>query len=798
MEAGRDAAWCVRRAPWQARALAVLEQLRDGRVVFLLQQQVAMRHRQVAGRHAVRHRALPGRAAIAVRRPGRLDAAVAQAQRHRRVGAAGQVAAMAGVERRRLQQGHGGARRGQRLGLGRLPAAGQARLPVTGGQLRPGACVEIIDAARLRPRQHVQHAGEGTHEAEKLAPRVLPAYPARQHLHQPVASQQHLHHRLRAAVGRAHLQQAAAGQGAEALPAVFQGQARHQSAHAVGNDAQGQSALLGVAHGVVEHGQEGAAGMPQREAPVIGEGPHFLALREIAGKRFIARFDPAGADDVRLAHGQAFDASFDQVHGVEPDAVAAHLQVAAHDVGQQQHDGRVRAPFRHFAAARQRAVLDAGQGLVGALVARERLHGGLAGRRALEVVQVVRVRPAQQQLPHRRAARGAAGHRGAIDHQVALSAVQLVVEAVAQPAQQAIAAARAGQHVQRAGHAHVGRVEQRHQGRVGHHRFQARQDARVAALLHHGQQEGHGAIGNAAVVQQVEHHAGPAVEAARHQGGAARRAGHAHEAGDADGARLQFQAQLAQARRIRVVAAASAQPRLRREVVDIVAVERFAAHGVFAQSLQAVAGQVDGAAAVDALRPRQQFAHQAAARMTEQVQHGAVRQLAHEGQRVLDGAVAEAAVLIAVDAVAVLRHQLRRQAIAPQAGKAALGRRRRAVQQQQHRFRPGGQAGDGRHAANLDAAAVQAQALFQLAILEGARRRQRRHGGGAAAVHAHGPQHPGAQAVAAGAGRLARPLRTQGQPHFDAGGRAVARQRGRPQIAWQVQAARQQRTAVAQ
>ncbi|OEZ90664.1 hypothetical protein JAB9_51610 [Janthinobacterium sp. HH107] len=408
------------------------------------------------------------------------------------------------------------------------------------------------------------------------------------------------------------------------------------------------------------------------------------------------------------------------------------------------------------------------------------------------------MRPAQQQLPHGCAARGAAGHRGAIDHQVVLPAVQLVVEAVAQPAQQAVAAARAGQHVQRTGHAHVGCVEQRHQGRVGHHRFQSRQDARVAALLHHGQQEGHGAVGNAAVQQQVEHHAGPAVQAARHQGGAARRASHAHETGDADGACFQFHAQFAQAPRIRVVAAASAQPRLRCEVFDIMAVERFAAHRVFAQPLQAVAGQVDGAAAVDALRPGQQFAHQAAARMGQQVQHGAVRQLAHEGQRVLDGTVAEAAVLIAVDAVAVLRRQLRRQAVAPQAGKAALGRRGRAVQQQQHRFRPGGQAGDGRHAARLDAAAVQAQPLFQLAVLEGAGRRQRRHGGGAAAVHAHGPQHPGAQAVAAGAGRRARRLRAQGQPHFDAGGRAVARQRGRPQVAWQVQAACQQRTAVAQ
>jgi len=46
--------------------------------------------------------------------------------------------------------------------------------------------------------------------------------------------------------------------------------------------------------------------------------------------------------------------------------------------------------------------------------------------------------------------------------------------------------------------------------------------------------------------------------------------------------------------------------------------------------------------------------------------------------------------------------------------------------------------------------------------------------------------------------RLARRLRAQGQPHLDAGGRAVACRRGRPQVAWQVQAARQQRTAVAQ
>ncbi|MNM02024.1 hypothetical protein D3C81_119670 [compost metagenome] len=228
------------------------------------------------------------------------------------------------------------------------------------------------------------------------------------------------------------------------------------------------------------------------------------------------------------------------------------------------------------------------------------------------------------------------------------------------------------------------------------------------------------------------------------------------------------------------------------------AVERFAAHRVFAQAFEAVARQVDGATAVDPLRARQQFAHQPAARMGQQVQHGAMRQLAHQGQRVVDGTFAEAAVFVAIDAVAVLRRQARRQAIAPQAAKAARGRRRRAVQQQQHRFRPWGQAGHLRHGTLFDAAAVQAQTLLQLAVLEGAGRRQRRHGAGAATVHAQGPEHPGAQAVAAGTRGRAHALRPQGQSHFDGGRRAIAGGRGRPQVARQVERAGQQRAAVRQ
>jgi len=561
-EAGWGGARRVRRMLRQRPALARVEQLRDGREMLFLQQQVAMRHGQVAGVDAGGNRALPRRAPVAIGAPRHFDAAAVQAQRHRRVGAAGQVAAVPCLQRGAGQQGRRGARRRQRRRLGRLPAAGLAGVRIAGRQRGPGLRVEVVDgAARLRPGQHFQHAGEGAHEAEKLAPRMLPGDPAGQHAHQRIASQQHLHHGVAALVGRAHLQQAAAGDGAEALPAVLQGQARHQPAHAVGQDAQRLAALLRVMHGRVEHGQEGRGGVLQRQTPVVGKGPHFPALREKAGERFVARFEPAGADDVRLAHGQAFDAAFHEVDGVEPDAVAAHLQMAAHDVGQQQHDGRLLAPFRHFAAARQHAVLHAGQRQPGRIVARQRLHGSRAGRRAFEVVQVVHLRPAQQQLAHGRAAHGAARHRGAIDHQVALPAIKHVAEAVAQPAQQAVAAAVARQHVQGAGHAHVRRIEQGHQGRVGHHRLESGQDARIAALLHHGQQEGEGAVRRVArrrALQQLEHHAGPAVQAAGHQRGAARGTGHAHEAGDADGARLQLHAQLAQARRVLGVAGAPA------------------------------------------------------------------------------------------------------------------------------------------------------------------------------------------------------------------------------------------------
>ena len=134
--------------------------------------------------------------------------------------------------------------------------------------------------------------------------------------------------------------------------------------------------------------------------------------------------------------------------------------------------------------------------------------------------------------------------------------------------------------------------------------------------------------------QQVEHDARPAVEPARGERGAARRAGDADEAFDPDTALDQFAVEFAQPLDVRVeTGAADASGRLS-EALDVILGKRLE---------------------TDAVGARQQFAHDAAARMADEVEPSPLGQSLDQVKRVLDRALGHAAVLECVDALAVGR-----------------------------------------------------------------------------------------------------------------------------------------------
>jgi hypothetical protein len=88
------------------------------------------------------------------------------------------------------------------------------------------------------------------------------------------------------------------------------------------------------------------------------------------------------------------------------------------------------------------------------------------------------------------------------------------------------------------------------------------------------------ARGIEALAQQVEHDAGPAVESARSQGRAARRAGDAHEALDTDGTLAQFAVEFAEAFGVGVEALPAKAFSMGLVAIDIVVGERLLADAV--------------------------------------------------------------------------------------------------------------------------------------------------------------------------------------------------------------------------
>lgn len=410
------------------------------------------------------------------------------------------------------------------------------------------------------------------------------------------------------------------------------------------------------------------------QPPVVGEGPQLVAFGQVARQAFVAHVQPAVRRHALGIDAQPGHVAGPHVHRVEPDAVVVQPDVAAHDAGQQEGDGRVGLRLDLFAAAGDGRLRRAGQRLEARVVAAQRGQQRQGALVALEVGEMRDLRAAQRLAADALRPVGAAAHRGRVHHQVGFAAVEHLAQAVAEPGQQARAGEIAGHHVQRRVDPDVRRVEQGDEGRIRHHRLQARQHARIAALPDHREQESlqqavadRQRLGSRqqlarrveALAQQVEHRARPAVEPTRGQRGALRRTGHAHEALDADAPGRQLAVELAQRLGLDVEGRAPAALGLGEKALDVLVREGFGA---------------------EAIGPRQQFAHHAAARMAHHVQPRALGQRPRQRQRVLDGAFRQAAVLEGIDALAVgIGHLLAVVVVAPEPGEAALGGRGRAV-----------------------------------------------------------------------------------------------------------------------
>jgi hypothetical protein len=161
-----------------------------------------------------------------------------------------------------------------------------------------------------------------------------------------------------------------------------------------------------------------------------------------------------------------------------------------------------------------------------------------------------------------------------------------------------------------------------------------------------------------------------------------------------------------------------------------------------------------------------------------------LRQRLDQRQRVGDRTLGQAAVLEGVEPRTIGGKQLLAVArVAPQILETALGRRSRAVQKDQRRFRRFRQRVQLAQRENVAGAAVEAQAVVQLPILESAGSDQGSDPGWTLPVDAQTLDYPGTQTIARGTDGQARPGKTQRRTDLKRSGFSLAPPCGRAQIA---------------
>ena len=242
------------------------------------------------------------------------------------------------------------------------------------------------------------------------------------------------------------------------------------------------------------------------------------------------------------------------------------------------------------------------------------------------------------------------------------------------------------------------RVDQADERRLRHHRLQTRQLVRLGAALQHAEQhlldEGVDAAGaqRRNQLQRVQQHREVDVEAPARQRGAARRTGDADEALDPD-------LLLLQQRR---------QPPQRLPLLGALRLE--------ARQLRLGEGLPSGGHVAVA----EQFPHQSAARVADEVEPGAVRQPLGQIEGIVDGAGRQRAVLEGVDLVAIALLDVTTPDVlllaVPEVAEAAFGARRRAVQEDDDGTVGGDVVADWQQREAIAGAAVEARPLDQLAL----------------------------------------------------------------------------------
>ena len=772
----------------------------DARVVHRRAQRIVRNVGRTEHRNARQLARGPGHGAVTVRRGNELQA------RRLRPGGEGIVHHLVVHHGGRLLAGHVHHMAGRQLGLAgqQLPGLARRGQGVVAGrreaglqlvaQLAPQRGVgKLAVAGHVRKGQQFGQAGEAAHDVDDAVGAAGQVQQGELALG-GVEAGEPAHRLVGAGVGRAQHQQPAAGQGHQPLPGQRTGRrgdhgAGHQAAHRVGHDAHRHLPRLGIHQRGFQGLQQALRRHPHRQAPVVGHHMQLMAGGQVLQQRGVevvhqaVGLDAAGLD-VDLAQAAQGQRAIAQPH-----AAVVHLQAAAH--GARHQDGhrlaRLASATTTAAGAHRRAgarigllrLLDGQKAGLAAFGASQALHHPLQGVGVGEVAEVVDQRPARlAEAGPLRQALNAAGHGAGVDDQVVVGVIEPVQRQQLQPRPTLVGLQVAGDGGEVGGGAQRGPAQQLRQRGLRHHRLQPGQGARVGALLHHLEQEVD-AVAQPAGWRQCADDRQPAVEPARRQGGATRRAGHANKALHLQAALIQLRQQAFQVGLVGGVvvaqllrAAAGQQAQAGQRLLRLAALEH--ARG------QRFAHRV--AALLLTLGQRQQFAHQAAARVRHQVQPRLGGQLPRQRQRIRHRALRQGEMLQRIHPLAVRVAQRRARglgrlalglgtaliALGPERAKAAQQAGHGAVKEDQHGLLPGRQARAIRHPGEARRAVVQAQlveaglapqalALDQLTQLPG---RQRRH------------IHPGKlQRLDGHAGQA-----TLGRGHATPGGRELGRQ----------------------
>ena len=335
--------------------------------------------------------------------------------------------------------------------------------------------------------------------------------------------------------------------GAHTLPdigALGQHSPRNDSSHRVCDDAHRLSVALRLIQGQGDLFRQSPGLFRDGAPPVEWERPHLVSLGQEIDQIAVIEAQGRLCTHTQLIDRKLFETACGQAQGIQPHAVIAHGQVTAHDPRQHEAD-RPRpggCPFAHAA----------GYGL--ARPPYERLepvispflsgHGGdqlLRRLRIREVSEMADVRSlVEEEAFTPFLSLCPAPHRGGVHDQIVLAPVEPVRQQELELAPHPGPLDVAGDDAQFAMDRHPRTIEERHAGRIGHHRRQTGEGARIGVLLDHREDELGQDIIDAAglegwnLAQEVHDHRQPAVDPLGGKRRTACRTGDPHEALDAD------------------------------------------------------------------------------------------------------------------------------------------------------------------------------------------------------------------------------------------------------------------------